>query len=82
METKETVLERCAEYERELRYPPLNPTITKEDIIQLLHDVQTYAYEDDDDCNNIDKEKIREVDSALDDIDSAIRDIKSSLGIF
>ena len=76
METKE-ILERCKSTERELKYPPLNPTLNKEDIIELLHDIISY-FENAGDLEFY-KDAKDKVDSAIEDIEIAIEDINVTL---
>lgn len=39
---RDILLQRISDTVFELEYPPLNPTFTKEDIIELLKDIEDY----------------------------------------
>ena len=39
---RDILLQRISDTAFELEYPPINPTITKEDIIELLKDIKDY----------------------------------------
>lgn len=37
-----TLRERVADTLNQIKYPPVNPTLTKDDIIELLADIRTF----------------------------------------